>query len=330
MVEKCTLCKSRIVEGRRPNCANLCPTGALDFGEIGEEASPGAPGFIDTRLNPAIKIIGLRKSRFHHSIVPSGRQEITRLRQHLETLDTKNISLGQEWSLILFTLLVSLLAGLVTSSVLGTFAVNPLFLEVTAALSLGLSILHLGSKTKAWRSILNIRSSWLSREIAAYVVFLISMALYLTLQPARAFGIFSSVMGALTLISVDMVYSVAENRPGPASNSASVILTGIVVCSIASKMIWLFAAVSALKFVLYAYEQARTRNARPIRRVAAAARIVTGFLFPFLLIRLSGGYLAVVVSVSIGELINRADFYIELEITTPMRQIQRELRSCFR
>ena len=33
-VEKCTLCTNRLNEGLKPACSNLCPTGALDFGEI--------------------------------------------------------------------------------------------------------------------------------------------------------------------------------------------------------------------------------------------------------------------------------------------------------
>ncbi|HOV90603.1 MAG TPA: 4Fe-4S dicluster domain-containing protein [Syntrophorhabdaceae bacterium] len=33
-IEKCNLCAHRIVEGREPACAEACPTGAIQFGEL--------------------------------------------------------------------------------------------------------------------------------------------------------------------------------------------------------------------------------------------------------------------------------------------------------
>ena len=36
VMTKCTLCHHRLREGMRPACASLCPTGALDFGDLPE------------------------------------------------------------------------------------------------------------------------------------------------------------------------------------------------------------------------------------------------------------------------------------------------------
>jgi Fe-S-cluster-containing dehydrogenase component len=324
VVEKCTLCKDRIAHGRKPNCASLCPTGALDFDDIGEETLTVVPGFVDKNLKPAIKIIELRKPGSHRPDASHLTPELTTLSRRLVEFELRKISLTQEWSLLLFTLFVSLLVGLVTSSVVISSAIDPTIVASLGVVTLGLSVLHLGRKARAWRAILNIRSSWLSREIAFTSLFLICLALYLTLSPGKGLAVFASLMGILALVSIDMVYVVAESKPWPGSNSASILLTGILVFSIASKMIWLFSAVSLVKFMLYVYELSRDGEVAPIRRVASVVRMGAGFVAPFLFIGLSGDYVAGAASVAIAELINRAEFYADLEFTTPHRQLQHE------
>ncbi len=56
LVEKCTLCTNRLNEGFKPACANLCPTGALDFGEITSNDQPRIPGFTEKGIDPGNKI----------------------------------------------------------------------------------------------------------------------------------------------------------------------------------------------------------------------------------------------------------------------------------
>lgn len=325
VIEKCTLCKDRIKQGRKPNCANLCPTGALDFDEIGEEELSFFPGIVDRNLNPAIKIIGLRKPANRQSDVTTITPQFLAASRKIFDAEPRKTSLKQEWSLVLFTLLVSLLVGLVSSSLVGSPAIDPTSVAVPGIASLGLSLLHLGRKARAWRAILNVRSSWLSREIASYSLFLICLGLYLTVSPEKWLVAFASLMGVLALVSIDMVYAIAENKPGPGSNSASVLLTGVLVFSIASRMIWLFSVVSLLKFVLYVYELSRGADTRAVRRVASVVRMAAGFVAPFLFIELSGDYAVAAVCLAVAELINRAEFYADLEFTTPNRHLHREL-----
>ena len=118
VIEKCTLCKTRIELGQKPNCANLCPTGALDFADIDEQPISAIPGFVDNGLRPGIKIIPLRQARTRsEKPTTTLRQEVeSRHRQMLETGTKSKVSLSQEWPLAIFTILSSILVGVIAAS----------------------------------------------------------------------------------------------------------------------------------------------------------------------------------------------------------------------
>ena len=79
--------------------------------------------------------------------------------------------MGEEWSLVLFTLLAQTSIGIVISSQLVPIGDNKtaktalLFAVGIMAASLAVSLTHLGDPLGAYRTLANIGSSWLSREI---------------------------------------------------------------------------------------------------------------------------------------------------------------------
>lgn len=94
---------------------------------------------------------------------------------------------GSEWSLVVFTLLAQAGVGtLVTGEILGWVVCKKAGADIKShlifrtrltafiftAAGLALSFLHLGNPLKAFNALNNLRSSWLSREILAAVVFL--------------------------------------------------------------------------------------------------------------------------------------------------------------
>jgi len=324
VVEKCTLCKERILDGRKPNCANLCPTGALDFGDIDEEGVADVPGFIDKGIRPGIKIIPLRKNRHSHPNIPSLSLQQTELYASLENVGKQKVTLKEEWSLVLFTLLVALLFGVVASALVRPIAVDPFEFVAVGVAGMILSAIHLGKKLRAWRAILNVRSSWLSREIVAYSSFLLFSCLSLSFFPTEAMGIVCALLGLVTLICIDMVYAVTEKRPMPGLSRASVTLTGLLFFSLMSESRWMFILVLAWKFVLYSRDLFRSRSRGYIRVVLSTIRIVVGFVLPLLLVTVQGVSMVAGIFILVAETINRVEFYLDLEITTPRKQIEKD------
>ena len=52
IIEKCTFCNHRILDTLKPACANLCPTGALDFIEMPDNIeNVDIPGFTEIGIN---------------------------------------------------------------------------------------------------------------------------------------------------------------------------------------------------------------------------------------------------------------------------------------
>ena len=72
-MEKCTFCNTRLEKNLKPACVSLCPTGALDLIDFtNSPAEFEIPGFTQSELKPAIKLIPLSDQRFLHKIADGG------------------------------------------------------------------------------------------------------------------------------------------------------------------------------------------------------------------------------------------------------------------
>jgi anaerobic dimethyl sulfoxide reductase subunit C (anchor subunit) len=119
----------------------------------------------------------------------------------------------REWALVAFTLLMQTSVGvLLVVSALHLFSVRgpvqtparafelPLLVAAAAAaLALVASLAHLGQPLQAWLAVANVRSSWLSREIAFSLLFTAAVALV-----AAAFrtGLSPAVRGTACLLAL--------------------------------------------------------------------------------------------------------------------------------
>ncbi|SHI81882.1 dimethyl sulfoxide reductase anchor subunit family protein [Desulfosporosinus lacus] len=132
---------------------------------------------------------------------------------------------AEEWPLMMFTLISQLAIGSFIMLVLirsmlakkdassaqrltsfGFLAVGPIM-----ALALLFSLFHLGTPMGAYRSILNLSSSWLSREIlTAGLFFVLWFATYKVYQKenaGNALGWITALVGLLTIFSMASIYS---------------------------------------------------------------------------------------------------------------------------
>jgi len=254
-------------------------------------------------------------------------------------------SLATEGPLVLFTLLAATLAGLMPAP-LGremladrVFGV-PVFLFLAAAAA-GSSTLHLGRKGRAWRAVLNLRRSWLSREIALFGAFVVVStavlvpglfglpllgSLVATHLPAPPVASWASTVAALLgfglLFAVDRVYGVTATRGLPL-HSARVALTGLMVAGIGLGSAPTWGGVLTVKVVSYVVRKSRfvdeglpARWGWTVLRVGAAlgasgllvVSMVHGFVVDVVGASAGCGLLA------LGEVVDRGEFYVELEV----------------
>ncbi len=136
-----------------------------------------------------------------------------------------------------------------------------------------------------------------------------------------------AALGFAALFAVDSVYHVT-GAPGLRIHSARVFLTGLLFAGLFSANVLLFGLVAAVKASLYLWRKysfhGEHREARPwFTRV----RVLIGLLAPLALVWLGEPrwYPLLVAAVFAGELIDRAEFYLELEAPSPARQMDADL-----
>ena len=250
-MSKCSFCVEDLDAGREPACVSACPVRALDFGYPPELAAK--PGFSGDTTAAGI----------HPLPDPDLTRPALLLRAHRDASrgDHEPVEVDpapphglREWSLVGFTLLGQLAAGLSMSlfasrwwfSHRGEAAVLdrleqlglPL-VPLLILLAMSLSLLHLGSPRRASRAVLNLRSSWLSREIVLAVFFLAAAVIAAggqLLQPAvQAIALpASAICGLLFVCGMARVYMLRTvptwNRPSTIVNflGTSLLLGGLL------------------------------------------------------------------------------------------------------
>jgi len=238
----------------------------------------------------------------------------------------------------------------------GRSVLSTSFFVGVMVLAAAASTLHLGRQERAWRAVLGWRTSWLSREILLFNAFgLAGAASLLGLLPEwRMAGVSAAdtavaLLGFATLYAVDRVYRVT-GTPGVERHSARAILTGLLVATVVATPALVWMAVVGYKLLLYgARKHQRAESGEPWRarastlRVAStlvgAALVAGGTPVASLLLGpgagaetlLSGAApvttLVGLILLALGEMVDRGEFYQELTIPTPARQVRADLMS---
>ncbi len=153
----------------------------------------------------------------------------------------------REWALLAFTILGQTAAGLmIVLMIVRTFIAAkaggdladrltklPLFLVAPImAVAFVASLFHLGSPLHIVRSVPNIGSSWLSREVVFAVIFMVFAAIYTFMQWRKSggeslrvvIGWITAVIAAIYIYAMGMVYMIATQ---PAWNTLATPLTFI-------------------------------------------------------------------------------------------------------
>jgi len=324
IVEKCNFCVDRISDGKRPACVEACPVGALEFGqkEITEEDHI-TPGFVNIGIKPSIQLIPLREEHNTPDIenLDAVETDAEKLESYLSKEESK-VSLDKEWTLVLFTLAVAGLVSWQAAHLLGEVKIELISFALVSIIAVALTSLHIGKKLRMWRFILNLKESWLSREIFSFSVFLGLTGLQIITQN-QMIGYVAMVFGIFSLISVDRVYKFLKRKDGFALHSGMVSLTAILLFAWLADIHILLELIILAKGSLYIWRKVALQK-KGIRYfpVLSLVRILC-LLLPCILLDLEMVMISPVYLILIfaGEIIDRSEFYYESDIVTPMGEL---------
>lgn len=207
VMTKCTLCNHRIEENLEPACVSICPTDALNI-TSGDEFKNviEVAGFPKSEIKPSIQIELLNPNqKLPEQYTLPYAKEIVDQYSKSRPQPIQKISLSSDWTLVIFTFLISILGGLLSASLFSDTIINPMIFVLIGFVGMGLSTLHLGKKFRAYRAILNWKTSWLSREILFFSGFMFLSTVYLFIPEIKWIGYIALIFGSFAAISADNV-----------------------------------------------------------------------------------------------------------------------------
>jgi DMSO reductase anchor subunit len=184
IVRKCDMCSSRLAVGEAPACVQACPHQAISIKVVSRQQViedcetnlflPGAPEPQLTLPTTTYKT----ERVLPRNMLPADYFSVQSQHAH--------------WPLLLMLVLTQLSVGaFLVETVLQAFSGSELWSSIQPVhcgsalgfgwLALGTSLLHLGRPLYAFRAVIGLRTSWLSREILGFGVFAGAAAAYTAL-----------------------------------------------------------------------------------------------------------------------------------------------------
>ena len=228
----------------------------------------------------------------------------------------QNTSLSA-WPLFVFSLTTTLLVAAFYAAFSKGLPIKFEFFVAIALLNGAVRFFHLNKKAGAWKDDLNIRESWVGRQILAYILFVLLASLWLLFPQQNELGLLATILGLLTLVSIDNIYRQLPSKKENKYHSADVLFfTAFLYVAILVSNPWMFFAAIALKAYLYITRKMQfKKEGKDIRPIFSSLRLLLGFVIPIALFFVLGFEPAnhtLFVFVVLGEVIDRIEFYLEL------------------
>jgi Fe-S-cluster-containing dehydrogenase component/DMSO reductase anchor subunit len=308
---KCTLCPQRTETGLQPACVEACPTEALTLAPLDDAGRmTDVAGFPVTDALPAIRFAPQRRGAEPPETTWTLDQDVLDAFDAARKPHPTAGDLSHEWPLLVFTLAAAVLVAAQTALVAGT-DVPRWTLLAAAVVAMGVSTLHLGRPERGWRAVLGVGSSWLSREIVLYGVFVGGLAMQAVWpgMPAIAWG--AATGGWLALIAVDRVYDPVRRPRHLPVHSADVLGAAALLAAVATEQALPALLIGGVRGVLVAL---RVSGASAEGRAWLALRV--GLLVGGLISALAGHETTALWLIIAGEVLDRTLFYRDLRPVT--------------
>lgn len=304
VIEKCNFCESRIIKSEKPACANACPTGALDFSFEQIDKNLEQKSFnVPIKTNPSILIKELEN-------IKSPQIDITLF----EAIDAgekgdkklRRISAKKEWPLLIFTIILGIMVAFSASDYFikpsNNFKIIYFGIGIFGGL---LSFFHLGNKKNAWRAVLNIKKSWLSREIFFFIFFL--GAVFIKFFVFEINNYMVVLIGFMLLFSIDRLYKPVQWHWTNRIYSNQLLLSSLSIYLLLNSFIYPFIILVFIRIFLFLiikteYLKMSVKILRAIFLLSSIVLFFTNFLWLCFIIFI------------IGEIIERIVFYENLKL----------------